>query len=174
VAIRPIVTYGDPVLTRPAEPVSRFDEALRELVVDMIQTMYAAPGVGLAAPQIGISLRLAVIDVSVGTDPTALLVLANPEIVFAEGEQDVEEGCLSVPGFGEHVKRKAVVEVRACDAEGREWTRRGDGLLSRAFQHELDHLDGKLYVDRLPTLRRTLLVRRLKRQIKSGEFPPRD
>lgn len=172
-AILPIVTYGDAVLSRPAAPVSAFDDSLKQLVADMIQTMYAAPGVGLAAPQVGIPLRLAVIDVSVGADPTALLVLVNPEIVAARDHQEVEEGCLSVPGFSERVKRSVEVEVRAFDAEGREWTRCGDGLLARAFQHELDHLDGKLYLDRLPTIRRTLLMRKLRKQMKSGEFPPR-
>ena len=167
-AIRPIVKYGDPVLARPGEPVTKFDAELAELVRDLVETMYAAPGVGLAAPQIGISLKLAVIDTTVGEDPDALLVLANPEIASQEGEQDGEEACLSVPGYSENVRTPAVVEVRARDQTGAEWTRRGDGLLARALRHEVDHLNGMLYFERLPSLRRALFVRRLKKRIRAG------
>jgi peptide deformylase len=167
-ALRPIVKYGDPVLARPAEPVTRFDDGLKTLVADMIQTMYAAPGVGLAAPQVGVSLRLAVIDVSVGQNPDDLLVLVNPEILAAEGTQEVEEGCLSLPEFAEVVRRPAVVEVRAFDLDGREWVRKGDGLLARAFEHELDHLAGSLFVDRLKPLQRALLMRKVRKRLKAG------
>jgi len=168
VAIREIVKYGDPVLSRPAELVRRFDAELEAVVADMVETMYAAPGVGLAAPQIGISLRLAVIDISVGAEPDALIVMANPSLVSEEGEQESEEGCLSIPGCSEIVRTAAEVEIRAQDLSGNEFTRRGDGLLARAFRHEIDHLNGSLYIDRLPSLRRAFFVRRLKKRIRAG------
>ena len=169
-AIRPIVRYGDPVLAAPAKPVLEFDDALRTLVADMIQTMYAAPGVGLAATQIGVPLRLAVIDVSVGEKPGELMVLVNPEMTSTEGTQEVEEGCLSVPEFVEVVKRPARAEIRAFDLEGKEYTRQGEGLLARAFQHELDHLDGRLFLDRLPSITRSLLVRKVKKRARSEDW----
>jgi peptide deformylase len=168
--IRPIVKYPDPILLRPTPPVEKFDEELRRLVDDMFESMYAAEGVGLAAPQIGVSLRLAVIDVSVGKNPEARLVLANPEIIHTEGEQREEEGCLSLPGFRGLVTRPQFVTVRAQDASGQTYEMRGEGLLARAFCHEIDHLWGRLFIDHLSLLRRDLIKRRIRRLQKVGEW----
>ncbi len=168
--IRPIVKYPDPILLRPTPPVEKFDEGLRRLVDDMFESMYAAEGVGLAAPQIGVSLRLAVIDVSVGKNPEARLVLANPEIIHTEGEQREEEGCLSLPGFRGLVTRPQFVTVRAQDASGQTYEMRGEGLLARAFCHEIDHLWGRLFIDHLSLLRRDLIKRRIRRLQKVGEW----
>jgi peptide deformylase len=168
--IRPIVKYPDPVLLRPTPPVEAFDEELRRLVEDMFESMYAAEGVGLAAPQIGVSLRLAVIDVSAGKNPEARLVLANPEIVHTEGEQREEEGCLSLPGFRGLVTRPQFVTVRAQDVNGQTYEMRGEGLLARAFCHEIDHLWGRLFIDHLSLLRRDLIKRRIRRLQKVGEW----
>ncbi|HEY1865511.1 MAG TPA: peptide deformylase, partial [Candidatus Acidoferrales bacterium] len=147
--IYPIIKYGNAVLEIPAKPVEKFDDELRKLCDDMFESMYAANGVGLAAPQIGISRRLAVIDVTVGKNPEARLVLANPEIIQAEGEQREEEGCLSVPGFRGNVARPQYATVRAQDATGKLFEMNGEGLLSRAFCHEIDHLDGTLFLRHL-------------------------
>lgn len=168
--IRPIVKYPDPILLRPTPPVEKFDEGLRRLVDDMFESMYAAEGVGLAAPQIGVSMRLAVIDVSVGKNPEARLVLANPEIIHTEGEQREEEGCLSLPGFRGLVTRPQFVTVRAQDASGQTYEMRGEGLLARAFCHEIDHLWGRLFIDHLSLLRRDLIKRRIRRLQKVGEW----
>jgi peptide deformylase len=168
--IYPIVKYGDTVLERPAKPVEKFDEELRKLCDDMFESMYAANGVGLAAPQIGISRRLAVIDVTVGKNPEARLVLANPEIIQAEGEQREEEGCLSVPGFRGNVARPQYATVRAQDAAGKVFEMNGEGLLSRAFCHELDHLDGILFLKHLSLLKRDLIRRRIRKLQKTGEW----
>ncbi len=168
--IRPIVKYPDPILLRPTPPVEKFDEELRRLVDDMFESMYSAEGVGLAAPQIGVSLRLAVIDVSVGKNPEARLVLANPEIIHTEGEQREEEGCLSLPGFRGLVTRPQFVTVRAQDASGQTYEMRGEGLLARAFCHEIDHLWGRLFIDHLSLLRRDLIKRRIRRLQKVGEW----
>jgi peptide deformylase len=168
--IYPIVKYGDAVLERPAKPVEKFDEELRKLCDDMFESMYAANGVGLAAPQIGISRRLAVIDVTVGKNPEARLVLANPEIIQAEGEQREEEGCLSVPGFRGNVARPQYATVRAQDAEGKFFEMNGEGLLSRAFCHEIDHLDGILFLKHLSLLKRDLIRRRIRKLQKTGEW----
>src|SRR5579864_1747153 len=139
--IYPIVKLGDPVLETPAQPVTVFDDALRKLVEDMFESMYAAHGVGLAAPQIGISKRLVVIDVTFKEDPAAKLVLVNPEIVHMEGKQSGQEGCLSIPEFREQVTRAKSVTIRAQDAEGQWYEKQGEDLLARAFQHETDHLN---------------------------------
>ena len=146
--IRPILRYGEAPLHEPAREVASFDDGLQRLVNDMTETMYAAPGVGLAAPQIGVPLRLFVCDVSVGRDPKGLIVMVNPEFVEREGTQLEEEGCLSLPGFNATVLRPARAVVRGLDREGREQRIEGTGLLARAFQHEIDHLDGVLVIDR--------------------------
>jgi peptide deformylase len=168
--IYPIVKYGAAVLERSAKPVEKFDEELRKLCDDMFESMYAANGVGLAAPQIGISRRLAVIDVTVGKNPEARLVLANPEIIQAEGEQREEEGCLSVPGFRGNVARPQYATVRAQDATGKVFEMNGEGLLSRAFCHEIDHLDGILFLRHLSLLKRDLIRRRIRKLQKTGEW----
>src|SRR5215469_1182190 len=147
--IYPIVLYGEPVLETPAEPVTNFDEELKKLVEDMFESMYAAHGIGLAAPQIGIGKRLAVIDVSFKEDPLQKLVIANPEIIEREGKQRESEGCLSIPEFRENVTRARAVRVRAQDITGKWFEAGGEGLLARAFQHEIDHLYGKLYIHHL-------------------------
>jgi peptide deformylase len=168
--IHPIVKYGDPVLETPTKPVEKFDEELQALVTDMLESMYAAQGVGLAAPQIGISRRLAVIDVTNGKNPEGRIICANPEIVHAEGEQREEEGCLSVPGFRGHVARPQYVTVRAQDATGKEFEMRGEGLLARAFCHEIDHLDGILFINHLSMLKRDMIKRKIRKLKKAGEW----
>jgi peptide deformylase len=166
--IRPIVKYGDPVLHGPAAPVAQIDDSIRTLLADMVQTMYAAPGVGLAAPQIGVPLRVIVIDLSVGEDPSQLIQLVNPEFLEREGEQCVEEGCLSVPGYGGTPTRPARVKVRGLDPDGQERVYEATELLARAFCHEIDHIDGLLFVDRLSPLRRDLMRRRLRKRVREG------
>jgi peptide deformylase len=166
--IRPIVKFGDPVLHAAAAPVDRIDDSTRSLLDDMIATMYAAPGIGLAAPQVGVPLRLIVIDLSVGEDPSQVIRLVNPELVEREGEQKHEEGCLSVPGYGGSPTRPARVVVRGLDPDGRERVHTGTDLLARAFCHELDHLDGLLFVDRLSPLKRDLMRRKLRKRAREG------
>lgn len=168
--IRPITKHGAAVLETPAKPVEKFDDELATLVQDMFESMYAAQGVGLAAPQIGLGLRLAVVDVSLGKNPEAKLVLANPEIIHAEGEQREEEGCLSVPGFRGYVARPQFVTVRAQDASGKEFEMRGEGLLARAFCHEIDHLSGTLFLMHLSMLKRDLIKRKIRKLRKAGEW----
>ena len=169
-AIRDIVKFGDPVLHKPSEPVKNIDGAIVELVDDMIETMYAAPGIGLAAPQIAVPLRVIVIDLSVGEDKSQVIRLVNPEFVEREGEQSHEEGCLSVPGYGGTPVRPARVVVKGLDLEGKERTYEGRDLLARAFCHEIDHIDGLLFVDRLTPLKRDLLRRKLKKRAKVGDW----
>jgi peptide deformylase len=168
--IHPIVKYGDPVLETPTKTVEKFDEELQALVDDMFESMYAAQGVGLAAPQIGISRRLAVIDVTNGKNPEGRIVCANPQVIHAEGEQREEEGCLSVPGFRGHVARPLYVTVRAQDASGKEFEMRGEGLLARAFCHEIDHLDGILFLSHLGMLKRDMIKRKIRKLKKAGEW----
>jgi peptide deformylase len=168
--IYPIVKYGAAVLETPARPVEKFNDELRQLCDDMFESMYAASGVGLAAPQIGIGRRLAVIDVTVGKNPEARLVLANPEIIRIEGEQREEEGCLSVPGFRGNVARPQYVTIRAQDAAGTSFEMNGEGLLARAFCHEIDHLDGVLFIKHLSLLKRDLIRRRIRKLQKTGEW----
>jgi peptide deformylase len=168
--IHPIVKYGDPVLETPGKPVDKFDAELQALVDDMFESMYAANGVGLAAPQIGISRRVAVIDVSNGKNAEAKIVCANPEIIHAEGEQREEEGCLSVPGFRGHVARPQYVTVRAQDAAGKEFEMRGEGLLARAFCHEIDHLNGILFITHLSLLKRDMIKRKIRKLRKAGDW----
>jgi peptide deformylase len=168
--IYPIVKLGDPVLEKTAEPVTDFDDDLRKLVDDMFESMYAAHGVGLAAPQIGISKRLAVIDISFKEDPTAKLVLVNPEILHSEGQHTQNEGCLSIPEFREPVKRARTVTVRAQDANGNFFEKTGEELLARAFLHETDHLNGKLYIQHLSALKRDMIKRKIRKMAKAGEW----
>ncbi|MBV9572845.1 MAG: peptide deformylase [Acidobacteriales bacterium] len=168
--IYPIVKFGNPVLEKPALPVTEFDQELKQLIEDMFESMYAARGVGLAAPQIGISKRLAVIDVSFQEDPDAKLVLANPEIIHTEGRHTQPEGCLSVPDFREPVARARKVTVRAQNAAGRWFEKTGEELLARAFLHETDHLNGKLYLSHLSALKRDLIKRKIRKLAKAGEW----
>jgi len=165
-----IVKFGDPVLEKQAEPVTSFDDELKKLVEDMFESMYAAHGVGLAAPQIGISKRLAVIDVTFKEDPEAKLVLANPEIVHTEGRHTQNEGCLSIPDFRESVTRPKKVTIRAQDINGKLYEKTGEELLARAFLHETDHLNGKLYISHLSALKRDLIKRKIRKLMKAGEW----
>ena len=168
--IHPIVRYGDPVLETPSKAVEKFDEELQTLVADMFESMYAAQGVRLAAPQIGTSRRVCVIDVSLGKNLEAKIVCTNPEIIHAEGEQREEEGCLSVPGFRGHVARPQYVTVRAQDAAGKEFEMRGEGLLARAFCHEIDHLNGILFITHLSILKRDMIKRKIRKLKKAGDW----
>lgn len=162
--------YGNPVLEKSAETITVFDDALRKLVEDMFESMYAARGVGLAAPQIGISKRLAVIDISFKEDPQAKLVLVNPEIIRTEGKQRGSEGCLSLPEFREDVTRPMRVTVRAQDATGKTFETSGEELLARAFMHEADHLNGRLYISHISALKRDLMKRKIRKLVKAGEW----
>ena len=168
--LRPIVRYPAAVLHTPAATVTEFNAELDRLIDDMVDTMYAAPGVGLAAPQIGVSLRLCVIDLTVGRRGGELLVLVNPEFVSREGLQLEEEGCLSVPGFDATVARPAKAVVRALDRKGVERTIEGTGLLARALQHELDHLNGTLFLDHLRGIKRDLIVRKIRKKQRDGTW----
>src|SRR5215470_7752860 len=167
---REIVKWGDPVLHAPAAPVEEIDASISALVGDMVETMYAAPGIGLAAPQIGVPLRIIVIDLSVGEEKGKLLTLVNPEFVEKTGEQRHEEGCLSVPGFGGSPVRPARVVVKGLDLEGKEQVYEATELLARAFCHEIDHIDGLLFVDRLTPLKRDLLKRKLRKKARSQDW----
>lgn len=168
--IYPIVKYGQPVLETVAEPVTSFDEEFEKLVADMFETMYAAHGVGLAAPQIGISRRLCVIDIASNEDPAAKLVLANPVILSTEGKQTDEEGCLSLPNFRSSTPRPLKASIRAQDLHGQEFTINGEGLLARAFCHEIDHLNGVLFIQYLSLLKRDSIRRRVRKMVKAGEW----
>jgi peptide deformylase len=168
--IRPILRYGDAVLHEQARPVDALTQDIERVVDDMIDTMYAAPGVGLAAPQIGVPLRIFVVDVSLGHDPSGLLVLINPELVERDGVQLEEEGCLSVPGFNATVVRPSRAVVKGRDREWQEHQHEGTGLLARAFQHEMDHLDGMLFVDRLRGIKRELIVRKIRKMTRAGKW----
>jgi peptide deformylase len=168
--IYPIVKYGNPVLEKPAAPVTEFDDELKKLVEDMFESMYEAKGVGLAAPQIGISKRLAVIDVTFKENPREKLVLANPEIIHTEGKQSQSEGCLSIPDFRENVTRANKVTIRAQDVNGQWYEKTGEELLARAFLHETDHLNGKLYLSHLSALKRDLIKRKIRKLVKAGEW----
>jgi len=164
------VKYGDPVLETPAEPVTEFNHELKELVEDMFESMYAAHGVGLAAPQIGINKRLAVIDITFKENADARLVLVNPEIIGREGKQTGQEGCLSLPDFRENVVRANVVTVRAQDVEGRWFEKTGEELLARAMLHETDHLNGRLFISHVSALKRDLIKRKIKKLVRAGEW----
>ncbi len=169
--IYPIVKYGDPVLEQQAETITEFDTPeLNKLIEDMWESMYAAHGVGLAAPQIGISKRIAVIDVTFKEDPEAKLVLINPEIIRMEGKQSQSEGCLSIPEFRENVTRAKKTTIKAQDAKGNWYEKTGEELLARAFQHEIDHLHGKLYIHRISGLKRDLMRRKIRKLERAGEW----
>jgi peptide deformylase len=168
--IHPIVKFGNPVLEKPAEKITVFDEELKKLAEEMFESMYAARGVGLAAPQIGIPRRIAVVDVTFKEDPGAQLVLINPEIIHKEGRHAQSEGCLSIPDFRENVNRAKVVTIRAQDLEGKVFEKTADDLLARAFQHETDHLDGKLYISHISALKRDLIKRKIRKLVKAGEW----
>ena len=169
--VYPIVRFGDPVLEREAENVTQFDTPeLHQFLIDMFESMYASKGVGLAAPQIGFSRKIAVIDISNGENPTDKLVLINPKIVHIEGKQVGEEGCLSIPGFREQVRRARRVTVRAKNALGEEFERTGEDLLARAFLHETDHLYGRLYITHISALKRDLMKRKIKKLQRAGDW----
>lgn len=167
-AVLPIRKYGDDVLRRPAEPVTEIDATLQKLIDDMVDTMYAAPGVGLAANQVGVSLRLMLIDLSVGKRPEELHVFINPEMIEAEGEITEEEGCLSIPDFVEVVTRPERVKLRFLDRNGVEREMWGDGLMARAMCHEIDHLNGTLFVDHLRGFKKDRILKKISKLAKSG------
>jgi peptide deformylase len=166
--VLPIRKFGDEVLRRPTEPVTELDTALQAFIDDMVETMYAAPGVGLAANQVGASKRLMMIDLSVGKRPGELIVCVNPEIVETEGELTEEEGCLSLPDFTEVVARPQRAKLRYTDRQGKQCELWGEGLMARAMCHEVDHLNGTLYVDRLRGLRRDRILKKIQKLAKSG------
>jgi peptide deformylase len=168
--IRPILKYGDAPLHERAREVEAVTSEIDRLVDDMVDTMYAAPGIGLAAPQVGVPLRIFVIDVSIGRDPQGLMVVINPEIVEVDGMQLEEEGCLSLPGFNATVVRPTRVVVTGWDSQGVTQRHEGTGLLARAIQHEMDHLDGTLFVDRLRGIKRDMIVRKIKKMSRAGKW----
>jgi peptide deformylase len=168
--IRPILKYGDSVLHEPARPVDTITPDVERLIDDMIETMYAAPGIGLAAPQIGVPFKILVIDLSVGRDPNGLLVMINPTFAERDGVQLEEEGCLSVPGFTATVVRPSRVVVRGLDRTGTPQQLEATELLARAFQHEMDHLDGTLFVDKLRGIKRDLIVRKIRKLARAGKW----
>jgi peptide deformylase len=168
--IRPILRYGADILHTPAHPVDEITTEIDRLVEDMVETMYAAPGIGLAATQVGVPLRICVIDLSVGRDPFGLMVMINPEFVERDGVQLEEEGCLSLPGFNATVVRPSRVVVKALDRHGEPFEREATGLLARACQHEIDHLDGTLFVDRLRGIKRDLIVRKIRKLTRAGKW----
>jgi peptide deformylase len=168
--VYPIVKFPDPILQRPAEPVTAFDEGLRKLVDDMFESMYVAHGIGLAAPQIGIPKRLTVIDLSFQKNPEDKITLINPEVITKEGKVFEEEGCLSLPDIREKVARAAKVKIRAQDLEGNWFEREADELLARAFQHEIDHLDVVLFIFRISALKRDFVLRKIRKLQRAGEW----
>jgi peptide deformylase len=168
--VHPIVKYPDPVLQRPAEPVTEFDDALRTLVDDMFESMYDAHGIGLAAPQIGVPKRLTVIDLSFQKNPEEKLALINPRLLAREGKVIEEEGCLSLPEIRERVARSARVRVRAQDVHGNWFERECEELLARACQHEIDHLDGILFIFRISALKRDFALRKIRKLQRAGEW----
>jgi peptide deformylase len=168
--IRPLLRHGEPVLHRRAEPVESLTPEIQTVVEDLVQTMYAAPGIGLAAPQIGVPLRIFVVDITAGRSTGELIVMVNPEFLERDGMQVEDEGCLSVPGFNASVVRPARIVARGLDRQGVERTVEATGLLARAFQHEMDHLDGTLFIDRLRGIKRDLIVRRIQKLKRSGKW----
>ena len=169
-ALRPIVLYPDPVLLSPTSRVETIDEEVRTLVRDMIDTMYAAPGIGLAANQLGVSKRICVVDLSVGDTPGELKVFVNPRIVESAGAETAEEGCLSFPDIHLDIERPATATVEAEDLEGKTFRVRADGLLARAMQHEIEHLEGRVFLMNLSPLKRELVKRQIKKRIKAGDW----
>jgi peptide deformylase len=167
-SVLPIVKYGDPVLRNPTQPVGDIDAALQKLIDDMVDTMYAAPGVGLAANQVGIPKRLAVIDLTVGKKPGNLHIFINPELVELEGQVAEEEGCLSIPDFVETVTRPERVKVRFTDRNGQQREIRGEGLMARALCHEIDHLNGGLFIDHLRGFKKERIMKKIQKLARSG------
>ncbi|MDR3792979.1 MAG: peptide deformylase [Terracidiphilus sp.] len=165
-----IVKYPDPVLSRPGEPVTEFDSELKKLVDDMFETMYAGQGVGLAAPQVGVSKRLVVIDLSMSKEAKDKVVLVNPEIIQSEGRLYEDEGCLSFPDIREKVVRAAKVRVRAQDVKGKWFEMEGLDLLARCFQHEIDHVDGVLFLSRMSPLKRSMCLRQIRKMQRDGTW----
>lgn len=168
--IRPILRFGAEVLHQPTAPVSEITAEVRQLIDDMIHTMYAAPGIGLASTQVGVPLRIFVADISLGRDASELFTFINPEFVERGGMQLEEEGCLSVPGFNATVARPTTVTLKGLDRDGREQVVDATDLLARCFQHEMDHLDGKLFVDRLRGLQKDLIVRKIRKLSRAGKW----
>jgi len=168
--IRPIVLWGAEVLEKTSEPIKNITDSEIKLVEDMIETMYKAPGVGLAAPQVGVSKRIMVTDATGGERKDHLFTILNPEIVSAEGEQFEEEGCLSIPGFSATVVRPKKIVLRGLDLKGKEIIIEGSDLLARAFSHEMDHLDGKFFLDHLSFIKRDMIKRRIKKLIRQGKW----
>jgi peptide deformylase len=168
--IRPILKYGDVALHEPAQAVEALTPDIDRLIEDMLETMYAAPGIGLAAPQVGVALRIFVVDLSLGRDPAGPIVMVNPTFVERDGMQLEEEGCLSLPGFNATVVRPSRAVVKGLDRSGQPVQREATGLLARAFQHEIDHLDGTLFVDRLRGIKRDLIVRRIRKLTRAGKW----
>jgi peptide deformylase len=165
-----IVKYPDPILSRPGEPVTEFNAEVRRLIADMFETTYASQGVGLAAPQVGVSKRLTTIDLSMGKEPNDKLVLINPEIIFSDGKLYEEEGCLSFPDIREKVVRAAKVRIRAQDEKGKWFEMDGEDLLARCFQHEIDHVDGMLFIFRMSGLKRDLTLRKIRKLQREGQW----
>jgi peptide deformylase len=165
-----ILKYPEPVLSQPGEPVTEFNNELRKLVANMFETTYASQGIGLAAPQVGVSKRITVIDLSMGKDPAEKIVLINPEIISSEGKLYEEEGCLSFPDIREKVVRSAKVRVRAQDEHGKWFEMDGEELLSRCFQHEIDHLNGVLFIFRMSALKRNLNLRKIRKMQSEGQW----
>ena len=165
-----IVKYPEPVLSQPGEPVTDFNDELKKLAADMFETTYASQGVGLAAPQVGVSKRMTVIDLSMGKVPKDKLVLVNPEVIFQEGKLYEEEGCLSFPEIREKVVRAAKVRVRAQDLDGKWFEMDGEELLARCFQHEIDHLDGMVFIFRMSALKRDLVLRKIRKMQREGTW----
>ncbi len=168
--VHPIVKFPDPVLQRPSEPVTQFDRELRTLVDDMFESMYDAHGIGLAAPQIGVPKRLTVLDLSFQKNPEEKIVLINPELIMRQGKQVEEEGCLSLPDIREKVSRASKVKIRAQDVDGNWFEREGEDLLARAFQHEIDHLNGILFIFRISALKRDFALRKIRKLQRAGEW----
>jgi peptide deformylase len=168
--ILPILKYGAPELRKVSEPVNFFNSELEKIVKNMFDTMYGSPGIGLAAPQIGLNIRLATIDLSVGEDANQLIIICNPEIISTEGEQKSDEGCLSIPDFSDTVARPLKMVVRGCDIHGDEIRFEAEGLLARCFSHEIDHLNGVLFVDHLSPLKRNLIRNKIKKLAKAGDW----
>lgn len=166
--VRKIVTYGHPVLEKLAEPVPQIDGEIIDLARDMVLTMHAAPGIGLAAPQVNVSRRVITVDLSVGENPADLIILVNPELLATEGEEVSEEGCLSVPGIHENVKRPARVRIKGLDLKGDEQVIDATGQLARVFCHEIDHINGRLFIERLSSLKKALVKKKLKKERSTG------
>jgi peptide deformylase len=168
--VLPILKYGAQELKTMSKPISVFNGELEKIAKNMIETMYSAPGIGLAAAQIGLNIRLATVDLSVGEDPAQLIVICNPEIVSSEGEQKNEEGCLSIPEFTDTVVRPCKMIIKGQNIHGEELKIEATELLARCFSHEIDHLDGILFIDRLSSLKKTLIRNKIKKLAKAGEW----